>query len=133
MTRQFLWNEKWQVIFFNLHSGRSEFHQSDHRTCADIFYKICHKKLLNFEITASPWLSGRGIYFHQKLKLFHDVLWNFQNFSEILNFKMHKLGQIFRNFGWKLRFFRVFEHFFTGFLCFWAQYSCFSRKIFWQH
>ena len=29
-----------------------------------------------------------GIYFHRKLKLFRDALRNFQNFSEILNFKM---------------------------------------------
>ena len=33
--------------------------------------------------------SVRGIYFHRKLKLCCDALQNFQNFSEILNFKMH--------------------------------------------
>ena len=64
------------------------------------FEAFCWKfsSSINILFLKSVWSSSvkmfnilyRGIYFHQKLKLFHDVLWNFQNFSEILNFKMLK-------------------------------------------
>ena len=56
-----------------------------------LFIRSDHNEDNTDEILAT-WLKsqkGRGIHFHRKLKLFHDALQNFQNFSEILNFKMH--------------------------------------------
>ena len=45
--------------------------------------------------TKSGVLQNRGIYFCKKLKLFHNDIPNFQNFSEIQNFFLVRFLQKF--------------------------------------
>ena len=49
-------------------------------------WKASSCRYLGILRSGGPWIGDRGIYFLQKLKLFHNACQNFGNFSEISNF-----------------------------------------------
>ena len=49
-------------------------------------WKASSCRYLGILRSGGPWIGDRGIYFLQKLKLFHKTCQNFGNFSEISNF-----------------------------------------------